>query len=132
MLDLWVNTRKLWFAKYIGEQPILDGNGDDTGDTKPLYDNPVEFRANISPSRGSVDEDIFGQNVSYSRTVSTSKLNLGIDEQSVMWDEEPEGISKGTVDYDAAKYRVVAVAMGKFTVHYALKELNNSRDVDNE
>ena len=124
MLNAWINTKKIWYAFYEDTSPILDENGDYTGETKSGYSEPHFTRANLSAARGTVESDIFGTNVKYSKTMSTAKMNLGIDEQTLIWDEEPVLLESGKVDPETAKYRVAAIARGHYHVHYALRQMN--------
>lgn len=124
MLTAWINTRKIWFALYKGSVAVTDANGDYTGEYIASYTTPVMFRANLSPARGTSEKDIFGANLSYSHTLSTTKMNLGIDEQTILWDTEPETDINGIPDPETAKYRVAAIARGHYHIHYALRRMN--------
>ena len=130
MLNAWINTKKVWYAFYEDDSDVIDENGDYTGESKAGYSEPHFTRANISPSRGSVENDIFGTNVSYSNTMSTSKMNLGIDEHTLLWDEEPGLLENGKADPETAKYRVVAIARGHYHIHYALRQINRDNGGD--
>lgn len=121
MRDLISNTKLLWYALYSEKVPIMDENGDYTGEDAPGYSEPVKFRANISPARGSSESDVFGASLDYSKTISTANMALPIDEYSLIWDKEPEKKTDGTIDFDKAQYKVVAVACGLHHVKYALK-----------
>ena len=124
MLNAWINTKKVWYALYIDHEEDVDENGDFTGESSSRFDRPVMTRANLSPARGTYEEDIFGANLAYSKTMSTAKMNLGIDERTILWDEEPEVDENGYADPLTAKYRVAAIAMGHYHVHYALRQMN--------
>ena len=130
MLNARINEKRVWYALYEGEVPAVDDNGDFTGENKSMYSEPHFTRANISPSRGTVSDDMFGTNVSYSNTMSTAKINLEIDEHTLLWDEEPKLLSNGKCDPDTAKYRVAAIARGHYHVHYALRQ--NTVEGDDE
>ena len=125
MLNAWINTRKIWYALCLGEEPVLDSNGDMTGEYQPSYSLPVMTRATISSARGTINYDIFGMNLEFTKTMSTAKMNLGIDERSLLWDKEPV-LTNGAVDPETADYRVVRVAKGHYHVHYALQQLNHN------
>ena len=126
MLNAWINTQKVWYAFYIDEEPILDDNGDLTGEYTSGYSAPLMTRANLSPARGIVDDDIFGSNVQYTKTMSTAKMNLGIDERTLLWDKPPVLLGNGNADPESADYRVARVAKGHYHVHYALQQLNHN------
>ena len=126
MRDLLANTKPLWYALYLGKQPITDEHGDYTGESEIQYSEPVPFRANISPARGSVETDSFGANLDYSKTISTANTKLPIDEYSLIWDKEPDKKEDGTTDFDKAQYKVVAVAVGLYHVKYAIQKLQQN------
>ena len=132
MLGAWINTTKVWYAFYEDESPVVDKNDDYTGEYKSGYGVPHFTRANISPSRGTVENDIFGTNTNYSNTMSTSKMNLGIDEHTLLWDEEPGLLENGKADTETAKYRVAAIARGHYHIHYALRQINRDDGGDED
>ena len=60
MRDCKKNSRKLWYSNLLGNEPVLDENGDETGDTKPVYGIPIPFMASVSPGKGNAYADVFG------------------------------------------------------------------------
>ena len=119
MRNLKRNTRKLWYSNYTENVPILDENGDETGD----YDNgysPPAFYASLSASRGNAYADMFGTNLDYTRTASTVE-NLPIKEESIVWTSEPVLNADGAVDKDSADYTVAGIADGINGLVIALK-----------
>lgn len=130
MRSLRKNQQRLYYATYNGKIPVTDENGDFTGDTETGYTAPVSFYANISPAKGSSQEEVFGKNLDYSRIVVTCDMSLPIDEFSMVWIEtKPVLKSDGTADGDSADYFVVQVARGLNSVAYALKKLPKSVEV---
>lgn len=129
MLNARINTRKIWYALCEGWTDEADQNGDFTGERAKTFGKVKMTRANLSPSRGTSEEDYFGQDLQYSNTLSTAKMNLGIDERTILWDEKPEmNLDKAPADPKSAKYRVVAIARGHYQVHYALRQMDRSED----
>ena len=128
MLNAWINTRKVWYAFFEDQIPEVDEDGNYTGEQLLVYGKPHMTRANLSASRGVARNDVFGLNTSYSKTMSTAKMNLGIDEQTLIWDEQPTLLddNSGRVDPKTAKYRVAAIARGHYHIHYALRQMNVS------
>ena len=128
MLNVWINTRKVWYAFFEDQIPEVDEDGNYTGEQLLVYGKPHMTRANLSASRGTARNDVFGLNTSYSKTMSTSKMDLGIDEQTLIWDEQPTLLddNSGRVDPKTAKYRVAAIARGHYHIHYALRQMNVS------
>lgn len=64
------NKRQLWFCLYCGEEEIVDSNGDFTGETRRIYAAPQRILANVSPAKGSVSIEVFGNDDSYDRVVA--------------------------------------------------------------
>lgn len=130
MRSLRRNKQHLYYATYDKKIPVTDENGDFTGDEETGYSVPVSFYANISPAKGSIQEEVFGKNLDYSRTVVTCDMTLPIDEFSRIWiDTKPVLKADGTTDGDSADYSVVQVARGLNSVSYALKKLPKSMEV---
>lgn len=124
MRTLRRNQKKLWYASYTGDNPITDENGDFTGDTAPEYSTPVAFYANASAARGTSQDEVFGKNLIYSRSIVTCDMTLPIDEHSLIWiEKEPVKKSDGTFDYESADYSVVQVAKNINSVAYAVSKL---------
>ena len=120
MRNLKKNAKKLWYSNYSGKVPIVDENGDETGDYTGGYTTPVAFLATLSASRGNAYADMFGTNLSYTRTLATVE-KLPIKEESLIWVSEPTMKTDGTVDSDSADYTVVGIADGLNGLVVALK-----------
>ncbi len=121
MRNLKKNTQKLWYSNYESNIPIVDENGDETGDYDNGYTSPVAFLASLSASKGSAYADIFGTNLNYTRTLSTVE-KLPITEESLIWKSEPITDADGTADKETADYTVAGIADGLNGVVVALKE----------
>lgn len=114
------NTKKLWYSNYTENVPILDENGDETGDYDNGYSSTEFFYATLSASRGNAYADMFGTNLDYTRTASTVE-NLPIKEESIVWTSEPILNADGTVDKESADYTVAGIADGINGLVIALK-----------
>lgn len=109
MRSLKKNKSTLYYALYNEKKEIVDENGDFTGEYIVGYSAPEFFNANLSAGKGSAQADIFGVNVDFTRTISTTDLSLPITETSLVWYEtEPKLLKDGTVDPDSADYKVAA------------------------
>lgn len=84
MRDLVRNRQPIWYAQYLGEEPILDDDGNDTGETGPSYSEPTKAMLNISPATGSAETQLFGNFADYTHTIATAR-EFPFDEQTVMW-----------------------------------------------
>ncbi|RGC24864.1 hypothetical protein DWX41_20865 [Hungatella hathewayi] len=109
MRSLKKNKSTLYYALYNEKKEIVDENGDFTGEYIVGYSAPEFFNANLSAGKGSAQADIFGVNVDFTRTISTTDLSLPITETSLVWYEtEPKLLKDGTADPDSADYKVAA------------------------
>ena len=122
MRNLRKNLQKLYYSSYDGHIIIFerDKNGEiiyvDAEKTIPKiiaeragYNKPVSFYANISAGKGTAQEEVFGRDIDFTRTISTTDLSLTIDELSLVWIEsEPKYLEDGTVDTNSADYKVAA------------------------
>lgn len=103
------NQRKMWYALYGNKVPILDENGDYTGEDDIKYYPPVEFKANLSAGKGSAEKEVFGVDVDFTRSISTTDMTLPITETSLIWYEtKPVILEDGTPDPNSADYEVAA------------------------
>lgn len=94
------------------------------------YNNPVLFDFETSAGKGTAQTEVFGSNVDFSRTISTTNMSIPIDELSLIWIEnEPKYLSDGTVDPDSADYKVAAKpSKSKTDIVIALKALPKGSD----
>ena len=117
------NQQKFWYSTYADQIIIYkrDENGEivyDEIDGEKIprikaeragYNKPVFFSANVSAGKGTAQEDVFGKDIDFTRTISTTDLTLPIDELSLVWIEsEPKYLEDGTVDPNSADYKVAA------------------------
>lgn len=139
MRSLKKNKRSIYFATYSEQITIYkkddDGNivyEEIDGELIPViiaekagYSEPKEFYANISAGKGTAQEEVFGTDVDFTRSICTTDLSLPIDERSIVWIEsEPKYLADGTVDPDSADYKVAAKpAKGLNSLVIALKAL---------
>jgi hypothetical protein len=107
MRSLERNKVNLYYALYKGMAPVLDENGNDTGQTAPSYYNPVKIRARVSPNKGEANTEAFGLTADYDRVISTTDT-LPLTETSVLWIDtlpvlETDGTTKTPFDYKVTK-----------------------------
>lgn len=128
MRSLKKNQRGMWYSLYNKKIPMLDENGDETGDFDISYSTPVAFKASLSPGKGSTQGNVFGVDVDYARTISTTDMDLPITETSLVWYEtKPVFLVDGTVDPNSADYEVAAPpADGLNVLVIALRKRNKN------
>lgn len=139
MRDLERNKQDFYYSLYSEEITVYqrDENGDIVyvevdGTRVPVvlgtqagFNKPVFFSANISSGKGSAQEAVFGSDVDYTRTISTTDMSCPIDELTRIWiDNEVKYNADGTVNADSADYKVAAYpARGLNNIVIAIKKL---------
>lgn len=87
MRQMKINKRSFFYANYKGVEPDVDENGLLTGSHTIRRTKPKRAYANISASRGTSDEAVFGVDMAYDRVMSFETGRLPIDETTVLWIE---------------------------------------------
>ena len=136
MRTLKRNAQKMYYANQDRVVPIYeyyedeDGNMIplDTGETKLVYGEPIEFKGNISLSNGGeVEVQEFGLDVSaYDAILIVQKDYVPISETTLIWFENPiiydDEIQKVPNEF-SADYRVLAVKPSLNSTKYVLGRL---------
>ena len=95
------NKQVFWYAPYRRTVEDYNDDGYQTG-THPEYGDPVLYRGNISPARGMVIEQQFGDDDQYDKVIVTGDRDTPIDEYAVLWiDVEPELDENGALKVNA-------------------------------
>ena len=124
MRTLKRNKTTLYYALHTGRAEMVDANGDYTGNYVDTYGSPVLLRANISASRGSVSEEMFGLDTQYTKTVVVDK-SCPIKEDTILWiGITPDAMGEsGTVKHN---YTVTAIAESLNSITIAIKEVEGA------
>ena len=127
------NKQKMYYALYGKEVPIydyyIDSEGNEipleTGETKIVYENPVEFLGNISLSGGESEAVEFGLNLAdYEAILVVAKNTLPINETSRIWhNTKPTYNEDGTINESSADYKVVKVSPSLNVDKFVLKKI---------
>lgn len=115
MRSLNRNKRKIKYALYIGDEPILDEYGNDTGEVKPIYGEISVLRCNVSGTSGEDVVQAFGSFTNYTRVICVSDNDCPIKEDSVIW--------FGIDTSDPYNYLVTRRTDSKNGILYALQEV---------
>lgn len=124
MQTLERNKQTFHYSLCLGQTDVVDANGFLTGEHKVTYAPPVEMRANISASRGTVDLDQFGLNAAYSKTITIAgKTPITIG--TILWIGFGNWVQ---ADWETTphNYVVTAVAESLNSTTIAIKEVNVS------
>lgn len=120
MKSLMRNNQPVWYSLYLGQVPILDEDGNDTGETAIQYSEPKRVFVNVSAARGTADVEQFGINEAYTKTIVTSDTGLPIDTDSILW------IGADPASGTPHNYAVSRVAKSLNSITYAVREVNVS------
>ena len=115
MRSLNKNKRQLYYALYVGDEPIVDEYGNETGESQPIYGSAISYRGNISSASGEDAVQAFGSFTNYSRVLCVADVNCPITEQTVVW--------FGIATTEPYNYIVTRKADSKNGILYALQEV---------
>ena len=115
MRSLNRNKRKIFYAVYEKDEPIIDAQGYETGERTPVYSKPVELRCNVSAASGAESVEAFGSFTGYTRSICVSDATCPLDEKSIVW----FGVSPD----EPHNYIVTLKADSKNGILYALQEV---------
>lgn len=117
------NKRTFWYCLYDRKEPIIDEDGNETGEEQIVYKPAQSLRANISAASGSSQVEQFGNLAGYDKVIVLDDTSCPIDENTVLFiDKEPEYDEDGKPLYDYMVKRVakslnsVSVAATKVSV----------------
>ena len=78
------NKQTLWYAPYLQTCVSTDSEGFENG-TYAIYGEAVKLEANISPARGAVVAQQFGDDDQYDNVIAIEDQDTPIDEHTVLW-----------------------------------------------
>lgn len=95
-----VRNRKIfYYAPYERKEEIEDEYGNKTGEYAVIYGKPIKCKANISAAQGEMQHRQFGNSETYDKVITLSKIDIPIDEYSILWvDKLPIINEDGTTD----------------------------------
>lgn len=112
------NTTVFDYRKYLGEEEILK-NGHHTGNYAPAYDEPVQYRGNISAPSGFATDQLFGINTQYTHVLLMDDPDADISED-------------GLIEWKGAVYEIKAVRPSLNVLAVALKKQTANHVDDSE
>lgn len=116
------NLSTIHYCLYDKSEPILDDDGNETGEDKITYSEPVEFECSVSAATGYSATEMFGNLENYDKTLITDDMQCPIDEHSVLFvDKEPEFDTDGRPIYD---YIVRRVAKSINNISFAIRKVD--------
>jgi hypothetical protein len=91
----------MWYAPYETTVVTQDEYGNENG-VHTIYGNPVKFKANVSPAKGTAVAQMFGLDDQYDRIIAIGERDTPIDEYAVLWiDTKPDLDADGALTVNA-------------------------------
>ena len=78
------NKQPYYYALYTGKSMATDSAGKYTGEYTVTYGTLTLARDNISASRGTAQDDVFGVELNYTKSIATT-TDRNIDEYTALW-----------------------------------------------
>jgi len=117
------NKQLFHYCLYDDRVPVINAEGEETGEHRVGYHEAVSMKANISAATGYAQVEQFGNFITYDKVIVTDDMACPIDENSVLFiDKEPEYDKDGTPLFDYTVRRVakslnsIAIAVSKVKV----------------
>lgn len=141
MRTLNKNKQKMYYANQDSVVPIYERDEDgniiyyedeegnsyplESGETKLVYGEPIEFKGNIAMSGGEAEAQEFGLNLAdYEAVLLVGKNTLPLTETSRIWHtNEPTKDDKGYTDEYSADYRIVKISPSLNFDKYVLQKV---------
>lgn len=117
------NMSTFYYMLYLGKKEILDDWDNATGEYESIYSDPMEMRANISPSKGESQVEVFGNLTNYEKTIVISDVNCPIDENTILFIDKGVEFEDGVPKYD---YTVRRVGKSLNSISYAISKVEVS------
>lgn len=126
------NKTEFFYALYEGRVPVVDEDGNLTGEHETKHGNPISCSANISAAKGETQTRQFGESESYDKVVVMGMGAPPIDEYTLLWiDTIPQLNEDGTLMLNADEtvitshdYIVKKVARSLNCVSFAVSKVN--------
>jgi len=119
MRDVEKNKRLIYFSTFTQSTPIVDSEGNLTGENSVTYGEISPLRINVSPPSGAIITKAFGKIIDCDRVLFTCRKNLSITQNTVFWIDDLN--TEHSHDYEIA-----GISEGMTAVIYAVKRVTVS------
>lgn len=118
------NKTEFYYALFAKYEPGKDEYGNESGEPRIIYSDPVLAKANISPATGDSQIEQFGKDLKYDKVIVLDDIKCPIDENTVLFvDKFPDRDKEGNLLYD---YIVKKIAKSLNSVSIAISKVNVS------
>ena len=83
------NKTEFYYALFVEDEPGKDEYGNESGEPRIIYSEPVLAKANISPATGVSQVEQFGKDLKYDKVIVFDDTNCPIDENTVLFVDKP-------------------------------------------
>lgn len=127
MKGLKRNKKTFYYYLYDGKVPVVDDDGNRTGEYVLGYHEPVECKGNISAGNGDAQVELFGTGVTYNKVIVLDDIKCPITETTLLCIDIPpqEYVPNEVPNHD---YIVKAVARSLNSVAIAISQVNADED----
>lgn len=99
MVTMEINKQKIYYATYSGMSEERDADGYLDGDPRLTYSKPKELWANVYWPRTDLEQELYGQNLTYERGICVDGYAPEMDEYTIFWiDRIPVLNADGSTD----------------------------------
>lgn len=120
MRDLKRNQQTVYFKNYIETVELRDEWDNLSGETEQIYGELQHVEISVSGNKGTTENQTFGVELDYDKTLSTADVDCPINEFSILWiDADTDG---------PHNYIVVQRSKTINQVLYAVKAVNVSEN----
>ena len=118
------NKTDFYYALFVAKEPGKDEYGNESGEPRIIYSEPVLAKANISPATGVSQVEQFGKELKYDKVIVFDDVNCPIDENTVLFvDKLPTRDEDGNLLFD---YIVKKIAKSLNSVSVAISKVDVS------
>lgn len=118
------NKCVFYYAEHKGKSEIIDEYGNKTGQYKIVYGEPIKVYGNISPAKGEVQSQQFGESESYDKVIVLDDRNVSIDEHSILWVDTLPTLNDDGLTEAPHDYIVKQIAISLNSVSIAISKVN--------
>jgi len=118
------NKQTFYYSLYDTKGDVKDEYGNKTGEVSKKFSSPIKMKASISPPSGASFAEQFGKSIQYDKVIITDDMNCPIDENSILFVDNPPTYNKdGDLIFD---YIVKKVAKSLNCIAYAISKVDVS------
>lgn len=116
------NKQEYYYCTFKEIVPILDEQGNDTGEKATVYNNPISRKDSISANKGDSSLNVFGNFNDYDKIIIVDDPKCEIDENTVLFVDTTPNYINNVPQFD---YIVKRVSRSLNTSAYAISRVKS-------